>query len=38
MEQQDYAEELITMRSTAQRQPENLIFGTFNIWTERDIN
>ncbi len=34
----DYPEELITMRSTAQKQPADLVFGTFHIWTESDIN
>jgi hypothetical protein len=38
MEQPDCPEELITMRSTAQRQPADLVFGTFHIWTESDIN
>jgi hypothetical protein len=31
-------EELITMRSAAQRQPADLVFGTFHIWTDGDIN
>jgi hypothetical protein len=38
IENPDSPEELITMRSTAQRQPTDLVFGTFNIWTESDIN
>jgi len=38
MEEPDYPEELITMRSTAQRQPADLVFGAFHIWTESDIN
>jgi hypothetical protein len=38
MEEVDYPEELLTMRSTAQRQPSDLVFGTFHIWTESDIN
>ena len=38
MEQPDFPEELITMRSTAQRQPADLVFGTFHIWTEIDTN
>lgn len=37
-EEPDYPEELITMRSTAHRQPTDLIFGTFHIWTTSDIN
>ena len=38
LEEPDCPEELITMRSTAQRQPTNLVFGTFHIWTKSDIN
>jgi hypothetical protein len=38
MEERDYPEEPITMRSTAQRQPADLVFGTFHIWTDSDIN
>jgi hypothetical protein len=38
MEGPDYPEELITMRSTAQRQPSDLVFGTFHIWTDSDTN
>jgi hypothetical protein len=38
MDEPDYPEELITMRSIALRQPEDLVFGTFHIWIESDIN
>ena len=38
MEEPDYPEELITMSSTAKRQPADLVFGTFHIWTESDLN
>jgi hypothetical protein len=38
MEEPDSPEELITMRSTAQKQPADLMFGIFHIWTESDIN
>jgi len=38
IENPDSPEELITMRSTAQRQPADLVFGTFHIWTESDIS
>lgn len=37
LEEPDYPEELITMRSTAQRQPLDLIFGTFHTWTQSDV-
>jgi len=38
MEEPDYPEELITMRSTAQRQPLDLVFGTFHTWTKNDAS
>src|SRR5215467_12457585 len=38
MEEPDYPEELITMRSTAQRQPLDLVFGTFHTWTKNDVS
>jgi hypothetical protein len=37
MEEPDYPEELITMRTTAERQPRDVIFGTFHIWTQSHI-
>lgn len=37
MEEPDYPEELITMRSTAQRQPSDIVFGTFHTWTQTDV-
>ncbi len=38
IDQPDCPEELITMRSTAQKQPADLLLGTFHIWTDSDIN
>jgi hypothetical protein len=38
MEEPDYPEELITMRTTARRQPDDTIFGTFHIWVQSDVN
>jgi hypothetical protein len=38
MEEPDFPEELITMRSTAKKQPADLVLGTFHIWTENDVN
>jgi hypothetical protein len=38
IEEPDSPEELITMRSTAQSQPADLVFGKFHIWTDSDIN
>ncbi len=31
-------EELIDMRNTAQRQPTDIIFGTFHTWDQSDEN
>ena len=31
-------EELITMRSSAERQPLDLMFGCFHTWTQSDAN
>lgn len=38
MKEPDYPEELINMRSTAQKQPADLVFGTFYTWNESHIN
>ncbi len=38
MEEPDYPEELINMRSTARAQPADLVFGGFHVWTDNDIN
>lgn len=37
MEQPDYPEDLIDMRSTAERQPADIVFGTFHTWAQSDI-
>jgi hypothetical protein len=37
MEQPDYPEDLIDMRSTAERQPADVVFGTFHTWEQSDI-
>lgn len=31
-------DELFTMRVTAERQPNDAIFGTFHVWTQKDLN
>jgi hypothetical protein len=36
IEEPDSPEELITMRSTATKQPADLVFGTFHIWTDSE--
>jgi hypothetical protein len=38
MEEPDCPEELLTMRTTAQRQPQDVVFGTFHIWTQSSAN
>jgi hypothetical protein len=38
MDEPDYPEELFNMRSTAQRQPADIVFGTFHIWLQSDVN
>ncbi|HUO16957.1 MAG TPA: hypothetical protein VMX38_18380 [Verrucomicrobiae bacterium] len=38
MATQNFPEELITMRETANRQREDSVFGTFNIWHREDSN
>ena len=38
IEEPDSPEELITMRSTALRQPTDLVLGDFHVWTESDVN
>jgi hypothetical protein len=38
IEEPDSPEELIEMRSIARRQPADLVFGTFHIWTQSDIH
>src|SRR4029079_6706151 len=31
-------DEFFTMRATAERQPEDVIFGTFHVWHQDDAN
>ncbi len=38
MTEEDYPEELITMRETAARQTADTVFGTFHIWDQEDSN
>jgi hypothetical protein len=38
MEDANYPDELITMRTTAQRQPNDTIFGSFHTWVGSDVN
>ena len=38
MGEEDYPEELITMRETAARQTTDTVFGTFHTWDQEDSN
>ena len=38
MREQDFHEELITMREIANRQQEDAVWGTFHIWHQEDAN
>ena len=33
-----YPEELFTMRETAVRQSNDVVFGAFHVWTQNDLN
>ena len=38
MNAEDFPEEFIDMRATANRQPEDIVFGTFHIWMQDEAN
>jgi|HubBroStandDraft_6_1064221.scaffolds.fasta_scaffold107546_2 hypothetical protein len=38
MERGDCSEEVLSMRDTALRQTEDIIYGTFHTWLESDVN
>ncbi len=38
MSAMDFPEEFINMRQTANRQPDDTVFGTFHIWHQEDAN
>jgi len=31
-------DEFFTMRDTAQRHPDDVVFGTFHVWAQDDVN
>jgi hypothetical protein len=31
-------DELLTMRTTAEKDPNNVVFGTFHTWTQNDVD
>jgi hypothetical protein len=38
LQQKDCPEEFFTMRATADRQPDDVLFGGFHIWVQDDVN
>jgi len=38
MNEPNYPEELITMRATSTRQPNDTVFGAFHIWHQDEVN
>lgn len=38
LEREECPEEFFTMRATAEKQPNDVVFGTFHIWAEDDVN
>ena len=38
LQRNDGSEDFFTMRATAERQPKDILFGTFHIWNQDDRN
>lgn len=38
LEREACPEELLTMRTTAERQLNDVVFGAFHVWTQNDLN
>ena len=38
LQSEDCPEEFFTMRETANRQPNDVLFGTFHVWVQDDVN
>lgn len=38
LEREECPEEFFTMRATAERQPEDVLFGAFHVWAQDDVN
>jgi len=38
LEREGCSDELFTMRATAERQPNDVVFGTFHTWVQDDVN
>ena len=38
LHREECPDEFFTMRATAERQPDDVLFGTFHIWDQDDVN
>ena len=38
LQREECPEEFFAMRETAERQPNDVVFGTFHIWAQNDLN
>ena len=38
LQRENCPDEFFTMRATADRQPNDVLFGTFHIWVQDDVN
>ena len=38
LQREECPDEFFTMRTTAERQPDDVVFGTFHIWAQDDVN
>jgi len=38
LQREAFPEELLTMRATAERQLNDVVFGAFHVWTQDDLN
>ncbi len=38
LEREECPEEFFTMKATAERQPNDVLFGTFHVWAQTDVN
>jgi hypothetical protein len=38
LQREDCSDEFFTMRATADRQPNDVLFGTFHFWFQEDVN
>jgi hypothetical protein len=38
LKREECPDECFTMRATAEKQPNDVVFGTFHIWAQDDVN